>query len=579
MKTKSQTKKQIAEENERLKRQIAQLQAQGPSQDPESDENRDPWAAPPTSAKQPMGTPAGQTTAQVLKDITSAGQSQARQLRQRTACPPDIRSANNPQQTTPQQPSPREPDKGSNHDNGSEEEEQISDRRSSRRTAPQPDDDYDAGSNGNHDSSNDDRDAQHHGAHDQPGGSTYNDDFGFPADDEDEEMLLPTRSNKKLKRDFPDIDLDLDNAQNPHICFNVDGLIARPRGEPGRVSTAKKQGFCLRRAMGYPPELPDGHPSRKNTRWDKKNKAYNFLHEYGRQVIDKWLEPGVPYFKQDASRRVKAEKAWLAQFPRFPSIYEKNWPMDAIFSTIMQNNKKRLKSRKPKNSSEADGEHDDDDDDPFGISLPDGRILRNTINDTDNDDNDESETPLHTNDKSSRSQLASSSRTAVQGSGKSSSRKGASLPTTDRPSSSTREGNPSSSGSSPLASRSRSRVSTQPQLPFTLVRDPAPKQKASASTAKKAPKPAPSRKGKEVARDDQMDVDDEDPEDDDVSLHRQVPDSILETDRFSACHLRPNLQIDLVQDPDQGQGVERQTSRFQQPESALELCIVARTKL
>lgn len=101
------------------------------------------------------------------------------------------------------------------------------------------------------------------------------------ANDDDDGDMQPERRSKKRKtveRNFPHIELDLENGNNPDLHYNIDGLISKPPGEPGRASTGKKRGYCLRRAMGYPPELPDGHPSRDNARWSHKNSAYNFLH-------------------------------------------------------------------------------------------------------------------------------------------------------------------------------------------------------------------------------------------------------------------------------------------------------------
>lgn len=91
----------------------------------------------------------------------------------------------------------------------------------------------------------------------------------------DDESSPPT---KKPKLAATTIDLDLENESNPSICYNAEGLIAKPPGEPGRVSTSRKKGYCLRRAMGYPPELPEDHPGRENARWKRKNEAYNFIH-------------------------------------------------------------------------------------------------------------------------------------------------------------------------------------------------------------------------------------------------------------------------------------------------------------
>ncbi|KAG8989585.1 hypothetical protein FRB90_002171 [Tulasnella sp. 427] len=181
-------------------------------------------------------------------------------------------------------------------------------------------------------------------------------------------------------------ELDLRNETNPFICFSPDGLIAKPAGEPGRATRGKKRGYCLRRAMGYPPELPKDHPGRKNKTWRGKNKAYNSIHLYARQVIDQCFEPDIPFLQQKPSRRVKAEKAWLAKFPQFSTTYERNWPMNVMFSTIMQNNKKRKQKVKASKTSEGGEEEEEEEEEinnTFAISLPGGKLLGKATNEFD----------------------------------------------------------------------------------------------------------------------------------------------------------------------------------------------------
>lgn len=74
------------------------------------------------------------------------------------------------------------------------------------------------------------------------------------------------------------IDLDLENENNPHLIFDKDGLICKPPGEPGRATSTNKKGYVLRRAMGYPPELPKDHSGRDNPVWVQRNESYLQLH-------------------------------------------------------------------------------------------------------------------------------------------------------------------------------------------------------------------------------------------------------------------------------------------------------------
>lgn len=218
-----------------------------------------------------------------MKDITQDSEpSQSRQLRHRGPGPSNTRGPGptNARSAHPKQAAPS----GSSH---------RQPRPSSSRQTPLDNDDHDnddgaGNSKGSEDEERtDDDDDFVEDPRDLP---RYldNDDFvNNPSNeprysdnenDQFDESEPQNRSKKRLKRAFSNIDLDLDNKANPHICYSPDGLIAKPPGEPGRASTAKKRGYCLRRAMGYPPELPDGHPDRKDSRWNKKNRAYNFLH-------------------------------------------------------------------------------------------------------------------------------------------------------------------------------------------------------------------------------------------------------------------------------------------------------------
>ncbi|KAG9018058.1 hypothetical protein FRB90_012474 [Tulasnella sp. 427] len=169
-------------------------------------------------------------------------------------------------------------------------------------------------------------------------------------------------------------ELDLGNETNPFISFSPDGLIAKPAGEPSRATRGKKRGYCLRRAMSYPPELPKDHPGSKNKTWKGKNKAYNSIHLCARQVV---LSPISPFLQQKPSCRVKAEKVWVAKFPQFSSTYERNWPMNIMFSTIMQNNKKRKQKAKASKTSEGDDKEkeEEEEDNTFTILLPGGKVL------------------------------------------------------------------------------------------------------------------------------------------------------------------------------------------------------------
>ncbi|KAG8938192.1 hypothetical protein FRC03_007535 [Tulasnella sp. 419] len=68
--------------------------------------------------------------------------------------------------------------------------------------------------------------------------------------------------------------LDLDNNRNTDILLNKNGLIIKPPGEAGRGQSAKKKGYNLRRAMGFPPELPEQHHLRANREWKERDRLF-----------------------------------------------------------------------------------------------------------------------------------------------------------------------------------------------------------------------------------------------------------------------------------------------------------------
>lgn len=168
-----------------------------------------------------------------------------------------------------------------------------------------------------------------------------------------------------------------------------------------------------------------------------------------------------------------------------PSIYDRNWPMDAIFSTVMQNYNKKIKSGKKKSSEEEEANHEEH---PFAISLPGGKVLGIMTQQSDSD----------------TEVMDSSSRAADHRSGKSSNRHAGTSSSTHPPSSTRNQTSTSSSADAPpSASRSK-----PPKLGFTLIQDRPPKptkEKVAKQTSKKRSAPA-SRTEKEVDRDADSDV-------------------------------------------------------------------------
>ncbi|KAG8915817.1 hypothetical protein FRC02_004347 [Tulasnella sp. 418] len=187
-------------------------------------------------------------------------------------------------------------------------------------------------------------------------------------DDEYEDENMPNEQDDE-DDGYNDI-LDLDNINNPDMVLNKNGLIIKPPGEAGRGRLAMKKGFNLRRAMGFPLELSEGHPLRTNPEWKKRDKLFSSYRDYARILATRFFKDGVIYSQQSNGRKSAAIKKFHVKFPRFRHYYADNWPLVQFWQINLQYRKNKSRTQAKDDDKEGD---DDDDNDNAGVDEVDVR--------------------------------------------------------------------------------------------------------------------------------------------------------------------------------------------------------------